>query len=911
MEENVKNLINKSVASLWAKKTVVDGDERWLPLFAHLIDTKNTINWLYNHWLSDHQKELLLINGDEERTQNLVKFLGFIHDIGKATPAFQTKKSYANSQSLDEDIIDKLLSGGFEQIDTVSLQNTKESPHTRAGEAILESYGLDKSIAAIIGGHHGKPESRMPNKQLRDYAANYWQTQLKSDAQERWKNVQKSLITYGLGILEVRSFDDVKPISQEQAVLLTGLVIMADWIASSEKLFPLIDINDNLTTIKFNRRYQQAISKWVNNNDIWDPEKVVDVEKLYQKRWGFSPRNVQKKMTEAIKKSDDPGIIIIEATPGIGKSEIAMSATEDLAARTGCTGFYMGLPTQATSNAMFSRIEQWLSKIGNEENKNLSIRLMHGKSQFNRDFTDLPKAENVDPDEINGSVVVNSWFTGKKSILDEFTVGTIDNLLLMALKQKHLFLKHLGLSSKVVVIDEVHAYDTYMTSYLDKALEWLGAYHIPVVVLSATLPKSRRNEFLKAYSLGKFNTKKFDAEDGWQQNQAYPLLSMLDGKKLVQIDDFEKQNSKKITIRRISDDGQNAVNLAVSKIKDGGIAGIIVNTVKRAQQLAQLVPADIPVKVLHSAFLAPDRSRLENELQQVIGKHADRPQKLIVIGTQVLEQSLDIDFDVLFTDIAPMDLIFQRIGRMHRHVINRPATLKNPELYVMGATTYGSYGGANESIYDKYILMKTDHYLRDYVTVPDDISPLVQAVYDASADYEDDQLSEAYEDFQQNYLISKKKSETFQIDKPRPKMTIHGWLDREQLGLDRDEIKAQAAVRDIKETIEVILLQQKNDEYYLLNGEPVAGLPDYEKEKIIAQQIIRLPEAVTPEWKLDSIIDQLKIATSKQFSDWQDSMWLKGSLALVINDQGTVKFNDWILTYTSHLGLSYEKETVK
>ena len=439
----------------------------------------------------------------------------------------------------------------------------------------------------------------------------------------------------------------------------------------------------------------------------------------------------------------------------------------------------------------------------------------------------------------------------------------------------------------------------------------MGAYHIPVVVLSATLPKSRRNEFLKAYSFGKFNTKKFDAEDGWQQNQAYPLLSMLDGKKLVQMDDFEKQNSKKITIRRISDDGQNAVNLAVSKIKDGGIAGIIVNTVKRAQQLAQLVPADIPVKVLHSAFLAPDRSRLENELQQVIGKHADRPQKLIVIGTQVLEQSLDIDFDVLFTDIAPMDLIFQRIGRMHRHVINRPATLKNPELYVMGATTCGSYGGANESIYDKYILMKTDHYLRDYVTVPDDISPLVQAVYDASADYEDDQLSEAYEDFQQNYLISKKKSETFQIDKPRPKMTIHGWLDREQLGLDRDEIKAQAAVRDIKETIEVILLQQKNDEYYLLNGEPVAGLPDYEKGKIIAQQIIRLPEAVTPEWKLDSIIDQLKIATSKQFSDWQDSMWLKGSLALVINDQGTVKFNDWILTYTSHLGLSYEKETVK
>lgn len=166
MENDRGKLINEKVASLWAKKTVIDGDERWLPLLAHLVDTKNTINWLYNHWLSDHQKHLLLIDDDEEKTQNLIKFLGFIHDIGKATPAFQTKKSYTNSHSLDEDILEMLLRSGFDQIDKVSLQNSKESPHNRAGEVILEDYGLDKSVAAIIGGHHGKPESRVPKRQL-------------------------------------------------------------------------------------------------------------------------------------------------------------------------------------------------------------------------------------------------------------------------------------------------------------------------------------------------------------------------------------------------------------------------------------------------------------------------------------------------------------------------------------------------------------------------------------------------------------------------------------------------------------------------------------------------------------------------------------------------------------------------
>lgn len=683
---------------------------------------------------------------------------------------------------------------------------------------------------------------------------------------------------------------------------------MADWIASSEYLFPLIDINDGLETINLDVRYRRAINKWMKNNDIWEPQKVIDVDTLYQKRWGFCPRDVQKKMNEVIKETTDPGIIIIEATPGIGKSEIAMSSAEDLAAKTGCTGFYMGLPTQATSNAMFARVEQWLSKIGIEENKNLSIRLMHGKSQFNSNFTDLPKAENVDPDETNGSVVVNSWFSGKKSILDEFTVGTIDNLLLMSLKQKHLFLKHLGFSSKVVIIDEVHAYDTYMTSYLDRSLEWLGAYHVPVVILSATLPKNRRNELLKSYSRGKFNTEKFDAEVNWQQNQAYPLLSVLDGEKLVQIDDFDKQESQKIMVHRITDDGQEAISKVLNKIRNGGIAGIIVNTVKRAQQLTQLVPSDVPVKVLHSSFLAPDRNRLENELQNEIGKGARRPEKMIVIGTQVLEQSLDIDFDVLFTDIAPMDLIFQRIGRMHRHLIKRPSSLNDPELFVMGATKYGSYGDANESIYDKYILMKTDHYLGDTVIVPDDISPLVQAVYDLNSDYEDKQLSEAREEFNQNYQKAKEKANVFQIKKPRPQKTIHGWLDREQLGLDRDEIKAQAAVRDIKETIEVILLQRKNNGYYLLNGQAIADIPDSQVEKTVAQQIIRLPAAVTPDWELDDIIDQLETQTSKTFNDWQNSIWLKGALVIILDEQGITKLNDWKLTYTSQLGLSYEKE---
>ena len=159
--------------------------------------------------------------------------------------------------------------------------------------------------------------------------------------------------------------------------------------------------------------------------------------------------------------------------------------------------------------------------------------------------------------------------------------------------------------------------------------------------------------------------------------------------------------------------------------------------------MASLVPSDVTTIVLHSAFLATDRADLERQLQKLIGKDGERPSKLVVIGTQVLEQSLDIDFDVLFTDIAPMDLILQRAGRLHRHEHVRPSTLSKPVLYVMGANSYGNYGSANEAVYEKYLLTKTDYFLGDSISIPNDIPTLVQKVYDQSVDSEIPDLEES------------------------------------------------------------------------------------------------------------------------------------------------------------------------
>lgn len=918
--EDVSNVVN----ALWAKKKIQDGIPRWLPLIIHLNDTENAIGWLYNHWLNDGQRKILSEGFDsEDELLKFVKFLGFIHDIGKATPAFQTKASYDRDEELDDYLVKRLVDVGMVGLESADLPSRKHSPHNRAGEALLSDWGVSEEICAIIGGHHGKPFSGPQSEQLKDYTANYFQKDNDSKIQEKWHCVQKAILQRGLDSLGYDSISELpQNISQPQSVLFEGLLIMADWLSSSESLddgrplFPLINLEKSAEDVDIQSRYQTAINNW-NQDDSVVFKPVFDISSNYEKRWGFKPRNVQKVMSDAIGKIVDPGIIIIEAPMGIGKTEIALTASEQLAYASGRDGIYIGLPTQATTNAMFNRVNDWLKNIADEEHEKLSIKLMHGKAMFNQTYRSLPHAENIDNDGADGSVTVNGWFSGKKSILTKFTVGTIDNLLLMGLKQKHLFLKHLGFSGKVVIIDEAHAYDAYMNSYLCSVIRWLGAYHVPLIILSATLPKKKRQEWIATYLEGKYHKDKIwkskvSFPQGWESEESYPLLSYLDGDMVKQITDFgvpDSSQKKKIKVFRFNADNEETIKNVVEKIKDGGIAGVIVNTVRRAQELVKLVPDDIELMVLHSAFLAPDRTLKEEKLQDAIGKNGNRPKKMIVIGTQVLEQSLDIDFDVLYTDIAPMDLILQRIGRLHRHEINRPQNLSIPQVNIMEINGMGDYGDANEKIYGKYLLMKTDYYLKDEINIPEDISHLVQSVYTDDDIIDDDNLREAKQISDIMIAKEEKKAKNFQIGKPkysRRNNTIHGWLDRDIKNLSENDQSACAAVRDIDETIEVILIKSGQDEDELLDGRSISDV----SSKEVAEQLIRVPSAVIPEYDIEKVIRELEESTRINYPEWENDIWLKGSLAIVLDENLETNLNGWHLKYSREYGLSYERNGV-
>lgn len=914
--------IKRMAYSLWAKKNVQDGQPMWLPLIVHLMDTKNVIGWLYNHWIEDGQREVMRENFDsEEELLKFVRFLGAVHDIGKATPAFQTKKSYIRDDELDDYLVRRLVESGLDGLDSVELGNRRESPHNLAGEALLYNWRVSEEICAIIGGHHGKPFNFWDvRNQIEDYTSNYFQDDNDRNLREKWSDIQKFILDEALNASGYDSLSNLPDkIGQPQAVLFEGLLIMADWLSSSEYIgdnlmFPLINIEDSAVDVDLDSRYHSAIMNW-NRDDMVQFMHVSNVESNYEKRWGFKPRNVQHIMSDAIGRLIDPGIIVIEAPMGIGKTEIALTAAEQLGYSSGRDGLYIGLPTQATTNAMFDRVNEWLENIAEEENEHVSIKLMHGKSMFNQTYSNLPHAENiVDEDDDSGTVTVNSWFSGKKSILTKFTVGTIDNLLLMGLKQKHLFLRHFGFSGKVVVIDEAHAYDAYMNSYLYKTIEWLGAYHVPVVVLSATLPKDKRIKLFGSYLRGKFGKWKDKVifPDNWESEEAYPLLSYLDGTHVGQVTDFGNADAvqkKSVHIHRLDVSDEEIIENVLEMTRDGGIAGIIVNTVKRAQKLAELVPGDVKLMVLHSAFLAPDRAKKEKKLQDTIGKHGNRPQRMIVIGTQVLEQSLDIDFDVLYTDIAPMDLILQRIGRLHRHDIRRPEKLTEPQTYVMGINEFGDYGDANEGIYGRYLLMKTDYYLKDRIDIPKDISSLVQKVYREDDNLCDEELEKARNEFQDRKENATQNALAFQISPPsysKRKSSIHGWLNRDKVDVANSDQRASAAVRDIDETIEVVLLKRNGDDYEILDG---GKLSDTDSKRI-AEQLIRIPSAVISEYNIDKAIRKLEKKTRILFPEWEDDVWLKGSLAMVLDDNLKTDFNGWHLEYSNTCGLSYERNDV-
>lgn len=738
--------MSNNIYVLWGKKKAYSKKLYWLPLLTHLKDTQAIIKYLYQNYLSQNQRNIIAL------PSSLIGTLGFLHDFGKITPAFQLKQSRPYNAALDQSVLAKL--------DSLSLPSQlpliDKSPHNISGAYILRST----CFAGIVASHHGTTPTKRELLLQQVFKSNYGDL--------TWSNLRQEFLAIGLQDLTLQEKDMLyhASLSQDQQILLLGLVMMADWLVSNENYFPLIPIDDSYQDIDEKKRIEIGLSRWAKETK-WQPQADFDITKYFKDHFNFKPHTLQKEMLETIKTIKKPGLILIEAPMGTGKTETALTASEILSAKCHTNGIFYGLPTQATSNAMLPRLASWLVA---EQGKH-GLKLMHSKANSVKAYQDLDK---------NNNVFINRWYNHKLGLLEHFTIGTIDQLLQMSLSQRHLAFKHLAFSGKTVIIDEVHTYDAYMQSYLQKTLKWLGEYHVPVIALSATLTHKIRQSLISSY---------LQKDVELPTNLAYPLLTYTENSIVKQQNAFAKNPPKAVIIKSFTDDAPHEIaQKADNLIAQGGICGIIVNSITRAQDIAKDVKA--PKILLHSSFLAQDRSNIEDRILKTI---ENRPQKLVIIGTQVLEQSLDLDFDVLITDAAPMDLLLQRIGRLWRRDRKRANNFTKPVCYVDTNSKSKAYQ-TDCFLYSNYLINHTAKLLPDKIILPNDITVLIEKTYKIDDSQDAQKLS----------LARKKecqKSLDFQVHDPRGK-NLFDWQSQ---AIPNDENIALACVRDIKPQLEVVL----------------------------------------------------------------------------------------------------------
>ena len=617
-------------------------------------------------------------------------------------------------------------------------------------------------------------------------------------------------------------------------------------------------------------------------------------------------------------QTETPGVMILEAPMGHGKTEAALSAAEILMNRFQLGGAAFFLPSQATSNAMFARMTQWAQH--QPDAVRVAVELIHAQAAFNAEFAALDAGSvRVAQDEpVAESLTVHSFFRGRKTgLLANLVVGTVDQLLMAALQQKHVMLRQLGLTGKVVIIDECHAYDAYMNVYLDRVLNWLGAYRVPVILLSATLPGKRRAQLLRAY-LGERRSGGEEVETA----QEYPLLSRTQGNEILMEAIPAQGQSRCVAIRKTEEESALA---EAGRILEHGCVGMIVNTVKRAQMLREKLKTRYPnaeILMDHSQFLVSDRLEHEQEILRRVGKHSDGKTRkgVLVIGTQVLEQSLDLDFDLLITDLCPMDLLLQRIGRLHRHKRTRPTEAAEARCLVLNAQ--GELDGGSRAVYGDYLLLRTREILPETIRLPEDISPLVQKTYDE--DLWTMPSDEVYDAAREAYSTEQKKKQgkakNFLLPKPErdplarfAEKTIVGIMNGGAPGFT--DLQARAAVRDGTASIEVLVVQRTEDGMArLLSGEQ-KGMeirtdtqPSREEARAIAMQRLRLPARFSQSYCVDSVIDELETATARFLPEWMLAPMLQGEAFLILESDGKAGLNGEKLRYDPQIGLIREDE---
>lgn len=791
--------LDLSEIKFWAKTT-----EDGLPgisVLHHMINVGLVAESMTKHY--PHLLTRFNMNARE------VALLAALHDIGKISQGFQSKCAKWLEQT------------GMKETSTAQGWQNFEKDHAKVSQFTVQNLLLQEGMkttssihwAVAPGAHHGYLH-RPGERGLQEIVG------MKKD---EWEQARQQIARQLIEALDGKL--PKTEISRKSSYLwwLAGLISVADWIGSDETYFP---IDRNLELEESMGRAQHAVEA-IGFSRL-EARSGLRFEELFS----FPQNDLQR---EAVAAITEPGIYVIEAPMGMGKTEAALACAYRLICEGKASGIYFALPTQATSNRIHLRVNDFVRKIWPA---GLNTRLIHANSWLMENLSQPMPAATTKCKESDDARAGRDWFaSAKRALIAPFGVGTVDQALLAVVAAKHFFVRRFGLAGKVVILDEVHSYDFYTGTLIRVLCETLKELGCTVILLSATLTPERRTALL-----GKSDIPEIDD---------YPLISgrQSDGA-FITPRSVQPPEEKKVHVAFV--ENEYALDEAWKQACNGACVLWICNTVSRAQSvyaklqmLAQKQTESPAFGLLHSRLPYFRREELETYWMELLGKVSKNRRGCVLVSTQIVEQSVDLDADLLITELAPTDMLLQRIGRLWRHpregrsveraecwILKEDTTLD--ELRAMSKANIRKALGAKAWVYAPYVLLRSLEIWsardgRD-IAIPTEIRNLLSATYD-----DRDEATDGWKAWQEEILgdeFAKKKT---------AEMNSNIWNP-----LLDDQEGVQTRVSTVESVQLILSTERKSRQLALLNCEQ-ANLSDdkfrLDTARALHRNLVKIPKS--------------------------------------------------------------------
>lgn len=668
----------------WGKAQPHDNNgPQWHPLALHSLDVAAVGEALLNTPGGPGHNLPELLGLPRDKAVQLICFLLCLHDIGKFARKFQAKvlELYPNSLGGDPTGIATRYDHGAGGLRLFDADNgyfgLPDNTHPRNWRLL---------ISAVTGHHGAPPEPALNNGRIAlrpDFGKVGIETAHAFVRQVHEVFPLASMPSLNNGRIECASF------------ALAGLAVLADWIGSNQEWFPYHAPVEDFKA--YWRGARGRAERAVAESGVM-PSPAGDHLEYGDLIGNAATPTPMQEWAQSAELPTGPALFLIEDETGSGKTEAALMLVHRLMKSGHADGFYVALPTMATANAMFDRLAGAHRRLFSEHAEP-SIALAHGARDMHSGFRtamlrgasgEVPYSgtESDEASETTASAACAAWIADdrRRAFLADAGAGTVDQALLSVLPSRHQSLRLLGLMRRVLVLDEVHAYDAYMQQEMAALLEFQAGLGGSAILLSATLPVSIHDRLTDAFAKGLGEVVGRDERTA-NAGMDYPMVTVrAAGARSHSKVAGQPGRARSLPVRLLPslDEALAEVELASN---EGKAVLYIRNTVDDALVAHQvLTDKGINARLFHARFVLVDRLEIEKQVVDTFGKRSEAPARRgqVLIATQVVEQSLDLDFDVLISDLAPVDLLIQRAGRLWRHDRPERRGWPGPELLVVG-----------------------------------------------------------------------------------------------------------------------------------------------------------------------------------------------------------------------------------